>query len=147
MYRNCKILFIILILCVAGCRTAEKEIIRKTEIKNNFIITVYDSDIDNPENDRRCYYIVYIDKAEAGRTTTGLESQEKYFDAQIIPNRHLIKVEKWVLNESLGRYIKLNNIDQPKPDFIYINLEKGKVVRVNLKSSRTGNSSYSMTVE
>jgi hypothetical protein len=141
------ILLIFISLTILNCNTSEK----KTEIKpageSNFYITIYDSDIDNPENDKRCYYMIYIDKVESGRTITGLESQEKDFDVQLTPNRHLIKVEKWILNESMGRYIKLNNIDQPKPDYIYVNIEKNRTVRVTLKSSKTGTASYSMTIE
>jgi len=91
--------------------------------------------------------MIYIDKIESGRTTTGLESQEKHFETNLQENRHLIKVEKWILNENLGRYVKMNNIDQPKPDFIYINIEADKVVRVNLKSSKSGTAFYSLTVE
>lgn len=101
--------------------------------------------MDNPDKDRICYYMIYIDKTESGRTNTGLESQEKYFEDLLLPNRHLIKIEKWVLNEQLGRYIKLNNIDQPKPDFIYINIEKNRVTRVTVKSSRSGIASYSIS--
>ncbi len=125
-------------LSIIGCGSAGKGTIKKNGGGNNFYIYIYDSDIDNPENDRRCYYMIYIDKVEAGRTTTGLESQEKYFDTHLSNNRHLIKVEKWILNESLGRYVKMNNIDQPKPDFIYINIDEEKTVKVKLKSSKTG---------
>lgn len=147
MHRYFKILCIIISLFICGCSTPKKDIIPKDKGENNFFISIYDTDIENPDNDRRCYYMIYIDKLESGRTITGLESQEKDFDTYLIPNRHLIKVEKWVLNESLGRYVKMNNIDQPKPDFIYINIEQDKIVRVKLKSSKTGNSSYSMTVK
>ena len=147
MHLNFKILCLIICISIFGCKTSEKETNRKVEGENNFFISIYDSDIDNPENDRRCYYMIYVDKIESGRTTTGLESQEKYFDTQLTSNRHLIKVEKWVLNESLGRYVKMNNIDQPKPDFIYINIDKDRIVKVKLKSSKSGTSSYSMTIE
>jgi hypothetical protein len=131
----------------SGCGISDKEHLRKTEYSKNFFLSVYDADINNPDQDRTCYYMVYIDKMEAGRTNTGLESQEKYFEELLTPNRHLIKIEKWILNESLGRYIKLNNIDQPKPDFIYINIEKDKIVRIKIKSSRTGIASFSTTVD
>jgi len=147
MFRYLKILFLIFSLTIFRCSTIEKETIKKNKVGNNFFITIYDSDINNPENDRRCYYMIYIDKIESGRTTTGLESQGKDFDVMLTPNRHLIKVEKWILNERLGRYVKLNNIDQPKPDFVYINIDKDKVVKVLLKSSKNGIASYSMITE
>lgn len=134
-------------MMIISCGTTEKEIIRKNTGENNFYISILDSDIDNPENDRRCYYTIYIDKVESGRTNTGLESQEKDFETLLAPNRHLIKVEKWILNEGLGRYVKMNNIDQPKPDFIYINIEKDKIVKLKLKSSKSGIATYSMITE
>lgn len=146
--RNIMIIFLFLTsISIISCSTTGKDITGKHKNDINFYITINDSDIDNPENDRRCYYMIYIDKIESGRTTTGLESQQKQFETQLSANRHLIKVEKWILNESLGRYVKMNNIDQPKPDFIYINIDKGKVVKVNLKSSKSGTAFYSMTVE
>lgn len=147
MNQYSKIILILLSLTILNCNTTEKGTIIKPSGESNFYITIYDSDIDNPENDRRCYYMIYIDKIESGRTITGLESQEKDFDIQLTPNRHLIKVEKWILNESMGRYVKLNNIDQPKPDYIYVNIEKNRTVRVKLKSSKTGTASYSMRIE
>lgn len=147
MHKPLKILFLLISLSIFGCSTIDTGTIKKKEGENNFFIYIYDTDIDNPDNDRRCYYMIYIDKIEAGRTTTGLESQEKYFDTLLSSNRHLIKVEKWILNERLGRYVKMNNIDQPKPDFIYINIDDDKIIKVKLKSSKSGIASYSMTVE
>lgn len=147
MYRPLKVLILLISLSIFGCSTIDTGTIKKKDGGNNFFIYIYDADIDNPDNDRRCYYMIYIDKIEAGRTTTGLESQEKYFDTLLSTNRHLIKVEKWILNERLGRYVKMNNIDQPKPDFIYINIEEDKIVKVKLKSSKSGIASYSMMVE
>jgi hypothetical protein len=132
---------------IIGCGTAGKELIKKEKSEYNFYISIYDSDINNPENDRRCYYMIYINKLESGRTATGLESQKKQFETVLPVNRHLVKVEKWVLNESQGRYVKMNNIDQPKPDFIYINIEEDKVVKVDLKSSKSGTAFYSVITE
>ncbi len=141
--------YILLLFCLSiiGCGTTCKEITKKNKGENNIYITIYDSDIDNPENDRRCYYMIYVDKTESGRTTTGLESQQKQFETALTVNRHLIKVEKWILNENLGRYVKMNNIDQPKPDYIYVNIEEDKVVKVNLKSSKSGTAFYSVVIE
>lgn len=113
----------------------------------NFVLTAYDTDIDDPSKDRRSYYRVYINKIDSGRTTTGLESQAKYFEAQLPPNRHLIKLEKWVLDEEQGRYIKVNNIEQPKPDFIYITVGDTGTVKITMKSTKYGNAAYSKVVE
>jgi len=137
-----------LIVIAAGISCNNKEIIKKRpESGYNFVLTLYDHDIDNPENDRRSYYEIFIDKAESGRTTIGLESQKKIFEAKLTQDRHLVKVEKWVLDESQGRYIKLNNLYQPKPDFIYVNIEDGKISRVNVESSKYGTSRYTIIKE
>lgn len=142
------IMVIVFVLNFISCGTINKGMTGKIESgSNNFFISVYDSDVENPENDRRCYYMIYIDKAESGRTAIGLESQEKDFNALLTENRHLIKIEKWVLNENLGRYVKLNNIEQPKPDFIYFNIEGDKIIKIKVKSSKAGIASYSMTAE
>ena len=113
-----------------------------TSYKYNFIITASDTDIDHPDKDRLSFYVVYIDKVEAGRTTTGLESQDKYFETILAVNKHLITLEKWVLDKTKGRYVKLNNIEQPKPDFIYIVIENRKQTSVKMKSDITGVATY-----
>ena len=160
-------LFLIIFLISLGCSTVEKKYdaddipdieiedtgeiddtsnIDEPKIKGekNFYIHIYDSDIANSEDDRRCYYTIYINKIESGRTTTGLESQEKTFETVLSPDKHLVKVEKWVLNENLGRYIKVNNIDQPKPDFIYVDIKRNDTIRVKLKSSKAGVAEYTI---
>jgi len=147
IFDSFNILLVITCVIISGCKSIENGTIGKNDGGSNFYISISDTDINNPDNDRRCYYMIYIDKFESGRTSVGLESQEKDFDILLTANRHLIKVEKWILNESLGRYVKLNNIDQPKPDFIYVNTYKDKIVRVKLKSTKSGISLYSIKVE
>ncbi len=106
----------------------------KKPVAYNLKFIGFDYNIGNPESDRRSYYKVFIDKIEAGRTTTGLESQEKSFEATISDNRHLLTVEKWVLDEKMEKYIKLNNIDQPKPGFIYFGVPENRIVIIILKN-------------
>ena len=145
--------FLIFILIFIACGTPERRddasdtSDTRPKTGNNFYIHIYDSGIVNSEDDRQCYYTIYIDKIESGRTTTGLESQVKIFEAELPPDKHLIKVEKWILNENLGRYMKVNNIDQPKPDFIYVDIRKNDTVRVKVKSSKTGVATYNIGVE
>jgi hypothetical protein len=113
-------------------------------VKYNVRFIGLDVNIDNPEKDRRCYYKVYINKADEGRTTTGLESQKKIFETRLNPNRHLIMVEKWVLDRKAGKYRKLNNVEQPKPNFFYFTVKKGGVAVVTLNSNRRGRSEFSL---
>jgi hypothetical protein len=98
----------------------------------NFKFVGYDININNPEQDRRSYYKIIIDKVEAGRTTIGLESQKKIFEAKVLANRHLLVVEKWALDEKKGQYIKLNNIEQPKPAHKYFELPDDKTAVITL---------------
>lgn len=142
----------LLILGAAGCSTAGKGEFSPvtpdaSEDKINFMLTAYDTDIDDPAMDRRCYYRVYINKIDSGRTTTGLESQEKFFETSLSTNRHLVKLEKWVLDEEQGRYLKVNNIEQPKPDFIYITVPESATIKVTMKSTKFGNAAFSKNVE
>lgn len=93
----------------------------------------YDSGITDPALDKFSYYKIYIDKADAGRTTTGLESQKKTFEKKISVNTHLLSVEKWVLNEKSGEYEKLNNVRQPKPSYYYFEVKKNSSTFVNME--------------
>ena len=120
----------------------------KDEIEYNFRFIGYDINIDDPDKDRRSYYKIKIDKLEVGRTTIGLESQKKIFESTLPSNRHLLIVEKWALNERKGKYMKLNNIDQPKPDYIYFETYEDKIVIITLKSDPISNrSAFSVEVE
>lgn len=104
------------------------------EKDNNFRFIGYDINIDNPENDRRSYYRIFIDKVDVGRTTIALESQKKTFESRLLSNRHLLIVEKWALDEKRGKYIKLNNIEQPKPHYKYFNQPENRSVIITLKN-------------
>jgi hypothetical protein len=115
--------------------------------KYNFRFYGFDAEIDNPENDRRSYYKIFIDKAEEGRTTTGLESQGKTYEAFLSPNRHLIMVEKWVLDHKTSRYIKLNNIEQPKPNFFYFDLPENRIVKIEMKTLKDGQTEFKTDFE
>ena len=84
---------------------------------------------------------MFVNKVEAGRSTIGLESQEKHIEFKLENNRHLVKVEKYVLNEKKGSYEKVNNIDQPKHDFIYFDSSSDRILIIELNhKSASGNS-------
>lgn len=149
------LLFLLLMSCSSGkqVKTVElpgenkpseekgtEEIIPDNKSKEyNFKFIGYDINIDDPALDRRTYYKIYINKIDAGRTTIGLESQKKTFELKIPSNRHLLMVEKWVLDEKKGQYVKLNNIEQPKPGYTYFELPDGKVAVIVLKNDPSTN--------
>ncbi|PKL40860.1 MAG: hypothetical protein CVV44_04430 [Spirochaetae bacterium HGW-Spirochaetae-1] len=101
-----------------------------------------DRSITDPAMDRRTYYKVFIDKVESGRTTTGLESQEKSFETTLSSNRHLLMVEKWILDEKKGQYIKLNNIEQPKPNYIYFSASANRIITIVMETDSEGKARF-----
>ncbi len=120
---------------------------RKNIRKYNLYFSGQDTGIDNPEQDRRSYYRIFLDKIEAGRTTTGLESQVKTYRGSLDSNRHLIHLEKWVLDKRKGRYIKLNNISQPKPNFIYFTMPENGTVIIKMITMKGNRADFTVTVE
>jgi len=150
--RNIKVILSsgILLIMAAGCATnGVKDNGNQYRLpeKFNFRFIARDVEIENPDNDRRSYYKVFIDKAEEGRTTTGLESQSKSYEATLSTNRHLITVEKWVLDQKSSRYIKLNNIEQPKPNFIYFDVPEKKIVVIEMKTMKDGTAEVKIDFE
>ncbi|MBN1499710.1 MAG: ankyrin repeat domain-containing protein [Spirochaetes bacterium] len=112
----------------------------------NLKIIIHSENKNNPDNDRRCYYKVYIDKVEAGRTSVGLETQNKVFTASVDANRHLLRIEKYDLDESQKKYIQVNNIYQPDPDFIYIETFGDRILKIDVvHTPRNIKSRYEMS--
>jgi hypothetical protein len=136
---------------LAGCalnRTAGDGTAFKRPSDYNFLFKAYSVNVTDPALDRRCYFRVFIDKIESGRTSTGLESQINTFQARLSVNRHLLMVEKWVLDERSGKYSKLNNIEQPRPNFFYFEVPDDKIVVVTLVNDSTkGRSMYGVEFE
>ncbi len=135
-------IFLMLFIFLYSC-TGTKEVIKddkdddiiiQEKKEYNFKFIGYDINIDDPEKDRRSYYKIKINKIEVGRTTIGLESQEKFFESTLPSNRHLLMVEKWALNIKKGKYIKLNNIEQPKPSYKYFVLPEDNIVKITLEN-------------
>ena len=143
--RRLPIVFFLVLLIASGCKTVPtyeppiEPIISPTEVNVNFRFIAYDTGITNPDDDKRCYYKIFIDKIDAGRTTIGLESQKKYFEAKLSSNMHLIVVEKWVLDEREGEYKKVNNILQPKPNFFYFETKASSLTELILINDKLVN--------
>ena len=139
---------------IISCKTVSKyeapvePVITPVEVNVNFRFIAYDTGIANPDDDKRCYYKVFIDKIDAGRTTIGLESQKKYFEAKLSPNTHLIVIEKWVLEEREGEYKKVNNILQPKPNYYYFETRSNAVTEVTMVNDKKTNvAQYSVNIQ
>ena len=113
----------------------------------NFRFEAADLSINNPDQDKRVFFKIFIDKIEMGRTGTGLESQKKSVDLGISSNSHLLVIEKWILDERASRYVKVNNIDQPKPNFLYFDLPEDKKIIVRYNGIREGKAEYRVEYE
>ncbi len=152
--RRLPIVFFLVLLIASGCKTVPtyeppiEPIISPTEVNVNFRFIAYDTGITNPDDDKRCYYKIFIDKIDAGRTTIGLESQKKYFEAKLSSNMHLIVVEKWVLDEREGEYKKVNNILQPKPNFFYFETKASSLTELILINDKMVNKAqFAVTIQ
>lgn len=140
--------------CLLSCTSVPKyeapvePVIAPVEVNVNFRFIAHDISITNPDDDKRCYYKVFIDKIDAGRTTIGLESQKKYFEAKLSPNTHLVVIEKWVLDEREGEYKKVNNILQPKPNYYYFETKSNAVTEVIMvNDKKTNTAQYSVSIK
>lgn len=152
--RRLPIVFFLVLLIASGCKTVPtyeppiEPIISPTEVNINFRFIAYDTRITNPDDDKRCYYKIFIDKIDAGRTTIGLESQKKYFEAKLSSNMHLIVVEKWVLDEREGEYKKVNNILQPKPNFFYFETKASSLTELIMINDKMVNKAqFAVTIQ
>lgn len=152
--RRLPIVFFLVLLIASGCKTVPtyeppiEPIISPTEVNINFRFIAYDTGITNPDEDKRCYYKIFIDKIDAGRTTIGLESQKKYFEAKLSSNMHLIVVEKWVLDEREGEYKKVNNILQPKPNFFYFETKASSLTELIMINDKMVNKAqFAVTIQ
>jgi hypothetical protein len=88
--------------------------------------------------ERRCYYRIFSGSNELGRTSIGPESRLKCFEAMLRPGRHQLTLEKYVLNETEGRYLKVNNIEQPRPASVTVEIPNNRVIDIRVEHSNRG---------
>ena len=78
------------------------------------------------------YYRVFIDDEDAGRTTIGEDAAEKSFQSLIEPATHTLTVEKYILDNTKDKYVRVKNIDQPKPDSFTFDLPEDRILVIRL---------------
>ncbi len=132
------VLLALITLISVGCKSFDGDNLvvffkYNTPAKYNFKFIIYRENIQDPSLDKRCYYKIYIDKIDIGRTTIALDSQKKTFTKKNDDVRHLLVVEKWELDPVKKRYQKLNNVKQPKPNFHYFTTHKDRIVVITAK--------------
>jgi len=82
------------------------------------------------------YYEILVDGAEENRTETGLGALSKIFHTKLAPGRyHIIKAERWELDKSMGRYVRMNNVYQPAELKIYI--PENRILKIKIEFNGT----------
>lgn len=81
------------------------------------------------EEEKLVYYNVTVNGQDIGRTETGYGSLVKHMETRVnAGNYNIISVERWELDKSKGRYMRVNNINQP--DEIRIFVPFNRVVKI-----------------
>lgn len=73
------------------------------------------------EEKKMVYYNVVVNGHDIGRTETGHGSLVKQMQARVnAGNYNIITAERWELDKSRGRYLRVNNINQPEEIRIFV---------------------------
>jgi len=98
----------------------------------NLVIQATDSRVSEQDDREMIFYKVFVDGIESGRTDSGPASLLREFRVKVDANEyHLLKLERWVLNASKGRYDRENNIRQPQVEHIY--LPMNRIVKIFIR--------------
>ncbi len=77
------------------------------------------------------FYKVFIDGAERGRTETGPGGLCRIFRDMAEPDAyHLVRLERWSLDDKKGKYVRENNLNQP--DIFRLHIPGNRIVRLDL---------------
>ncbi len=83
------------------------------------------------------YYEIRIDGAEENRTETGTGELTKTLYSTLAPGRyHIIKAERWELDKTKGRYVRMNNILQP--DELKIFIPEKRIMKIKIEFNGAG---------
>ncbi len=139
-----RILFVlILAFFVVSCGVNVKPVLYD-ENSENFIVQIKDI---TPKENSRCYYMISVDKQEIGRTEISPENLEKKFMRKMSPGEYRVSIKKYVVDERAGRYVPVNNLEQPKPSSGKITIPPKKMVRLSIvHNSIQQRTSWNVTV-
>ncbi len=77
------------------------------------------------------FYSISFDDGEAGRTISGTQDMERDIFFKVATGRMVsLKIERWVLNSDLKRYVRENNVRQP--GILRVFIPRGGFVRLNV---------------
>lgn len=83
------------------------------------------------------YYEIRIDGVEENRTGAGRGELVKVFQSILSPgDYHIIKAERWELDQVKGRYTRMNNVYQPSELKIFI--PENRIIKIKIEFNGTG---------
>jgi len=92
--------------------------------------------VTGPDTGNSIYYEILIDGIDENRTETGRKELTKTFHSTLAPGKyHIIKPERWDLDKTKGRYIRMNNIYQPAELKIYI--PENRILKIKIEFDGT----------
>jgi hypothetical protein len=105
----------------------------------NVIFEFYDpprNSTNSGKDEKMVYYNVTVNGHDIGRTETGPAAVVKQLKAKVKAGSYnIIAAERWELDKSRGRYVRVNNINQP--DEIRIFVPFNRVVKINYNCKGT----------
>ncbi|HOJ50166.1 MAG TPA: hypothetical protein PKW55_05080 [Spirochaetota bacterium] len=113
------------------------------KIKIRFI---FDAVVNNYQEDVESYAEIYIDKKNVGITEQKLLSQEKNFEFETSYEKHLLQVNIFIQDPLKKKWVRLKNIDQPKPIYFIPNSAYDNLyIKMTYYPGKNGNSRYYFT--
>lgn len=105
--------------------------------EDNLFIEALDAVSDKME--ALVFYKVYVNGADTGRTDTGSAGQIRKYAVKLPEDEyHIVRLERWELNEGKNTYERANNIYQPQPLKIFLPQHRAtKLVFVREKKGYT----------
>jgi len=89
------------------------------------------------EEEKIVYYNITVNGYDIGRTETGPGTLTKQIQAKVSPGReNIINAERWELDKNRGRYVRVNNINQPEELRVFIPLNR--VVKLSFRYDGSG---------
>ncbi len=91
------------------------------------------------------FYKVFVDGRDEGRTATGMARLDKSFEVMVEPGQyHVIKLERWHLNQKRRSYRRANNRLQPRTVKLFI--PSKRIIRLSVTFDGTNHEIVSETV-
>lgn len=104
---------------------------------DNFNVLLEFSDLREDESPagnegKMVYYNITVNGQDIGRTETGPGSLVKQIQGRVNANNYnIITAERWELDKSRGRYLRVNNINQPEEIKIFVPLNRVVKIEYN----------------